>query len=245
MFPAPYSSNPSQNLDNLLLTFGPVWRRANDLLAGPSTGSSDLQQLKDEMIALDQAFATWQEAQVKHLKGCTVGHVSQRPAGSKLNAGYWPGKVDTYFDLYVAGMWNTSRTARLLLIDLIFKLSNLLPDNAPDKHSRQRQDSARLIDDLVSSIPFHLAEDLQVFVRDLARDDAAASISPGRPVGGLLLMHLIYIASKLPIVPQPLDDYLRDCLEWIAMNMGIGQASLFAKVCVFGTLAGLLLNPLC
>ena len=200
--------------------------------------SDDLHQLKNEAIALDQAFARWQEAQVKDFNPWTVGKVSQAQAGSKLGVGYWPGRVDTYFDLYVAGVWNTSRTARVLLINVILKLSRILNNN--QDHTREHQDALRLVEDIVSSIPFHLAEDLQVFLREIGQVEvgeaemgngiAAAILSPGRPVGGLLLMHPIYVASKLSIVPQQMREYLRDCLEWIAKHMGIGQASLFAKV---------------
>ena len=228
MFPAPVSSDASQSLDNLLLTFGPIWEKADILLANPLTTSDDRYHLKNRAIDLDQAFAKWQEAQVKHLQPWTVGHVSQKPAGLELGVGYWPGRVDTYFDLYVAGAWNTSRTARVLLISLIFKLSKILNDN--NDYSRERQDALYLVEDIVSSIPFHLAEDLQVFLRGVEKENTATVMNPGRPVGGLLLMHSIYVASKLSIVPRQMREYLRDCLEWIAMNMGIGQASLFAKV---------------
>ena len=40
---------------------------------------------------------------------------TQPQAGSKVEVGYWPGRVDKYFDLYVASVWNTVRMARVLL----------------------------------------------------------------------------------------------------------------------------------
>ena len=238
MFHAPYLSNASQSLDNLLLAFGPIWREADAFLGNPSAKSDDLHQLKREAITLDQAFAKWQETQVEDFNPWIVGHVSQVQAGSKLGVGYWPGRVDTYFDLYVAAVWNISRTARVLLINVILKLSGILNDN--QDHTREHQDVLRLVEDIVSSIPFHLAEDLHVFLRemghvavgkaDIEKKNAAAILNPGRPVGGLLLMHPIYVASKLSIVPQQMREYMSECLEWIAEHMGIGQASLFAKV---------------
>ena len=154
--------------------------------------------------------------------------MSKEKSRSKLQIGYWPGKVDMYFDLYVAGVWNICRTARVLLIDLILKLSKMLQDD--NNHSIEHQDALRLVEDIVSSIPFHLAEDLQVFLRDMECKNTVAMMKPGRPVGGLLLMHPIYVASKLSIVPLQLQEYTRECLEWITLYMGIGQASLLAKV---------------
>lgn len=142
--------------------------------------------------------------------------------------GYWPGRVDTYFDLYLSGVWNISRAARVLLLDLTLKLSRLLNNN--DIHSREHEVALRLVEDIVSSIPFHLAESLPVFLEDTSKENVAAAVDPGRSVGGLLLMHPIYVASKLSIVPQQMREYMGDCLEWIETYMGIGQASLLAKV---------------
>ena len=191
-------------------------------------GSEGIHQIKNEAVLLDQAFAKWQEAQAGNLKPWTIGHVSQRQAVSKLEVGYWPGKLDMYFDLYLAAVWNTSRTARILLINLIVKLSKIL--NPDDTYSRQHQDTLHLVEDIISSIPFHLAEDLPVFLRETERENTAPVMKAGRPVGGLLLIHSIYVASKLPIVPLQMQEYMNDTLEWIATYMGIGQASLFAKV---------------
>ena len=186
-----------------------------------------------EAIALDQAFATWQESRSIDFKPWTVNSVSQPQAGSKIEVGCWLGKVDMYFDLYVAGVWNTARMARILLLDLILKLSNALNGNHNCSHEHQdslRGVALRLVEDTISSIPFSLAEDLHIFLQDREKDSTRARMRPGIPVGGLLLMHPIYIVSRLSIVPENIREYMRDCLDWIGTNMGIGQASVFAKV---------------
>lgn len=173
-------------------------------------------------MILDQELAMWQNIRCPDFNPRTVGSVN----GSRLGVGSWPGRVDAYFDLYVAGVWNTSRTARLLLISLILKLSKLLNDN--QEHTRQQKDALYLSEDIIASIPYHLSEDLQAFLREKGNNEEA--MNPGRPVGGLLLMHPIYVASTLLIVPQQMREYMRDCLAWIGTYMGIGQASIFAKV---------------
>ena len=91
--------------------------------------------------------------------------MSQVQAGSRPGVGYWPGRVDIYFDLYVAGVWNICRTARLLPINMILRLSRLLNDN--QNNTRKQQEALRLVEDIVSSIPFHLAEDLSAFLHGL------------------------------------------------------------------------------
>ena len=86
---------------------------------------------------------------------------------------------------------------------------------------------------------FHLAEDFPVFLQRLeegevgkdqmGKENAATILSPGRPVGGLLLMHPIYVASKLSIVLQQTREYMTDCLEWIAKHMGDWASVAFCK----------------
>jgi len=95
-------------------------------------------------------------------------------------------------------------------------------------HVREHKEALILVGDIIASIPYHLTDELQNFLDEGGK--GGKSLEPGRPVGGLLLMHPIYVASTLLIAPQEMREYLKDCLSWIGINMGIGQASVFAKV---------------
>jgi hypothetical protein len=186
----------------------------------------ELYKLREEATALDQDLSMWQNTRCPDFNPRTVAQVGQGQGGSIPGVGSWPGRVDAYFDLYVAGVWNTSRTARLLLISLLLKLSNIFEDI--EEHTREQKDAHYLVEDIIASIPYHLSEDLNVFFQSRRKDGDI--MNPGRPVGGLLLMHPIYIASALLIVPRPMREYMRECLAWIGINMGIGQALILAKV---------------
>lgn len=205
--------------------FGPIWRAANDLLCNPSAATEGLALLMNDAITLDRAFAAWQASQVPELSPRKIDEVATGTPGTPPKVGYWPSRVDAYFDLYVAGVWNTSRTARLLLLNLILKLSDILNDDLDT--ARHQKDVSIILDDIVASIPYHLAEDTDSIIRGGGKN---TFFEPGRPVGGLLLMHPIYIASTLPIVPLDVGKYLKECLSWIGTKMGIGQATLFAQV---------------
>ena len=194
------------------------------MLANPSK-VSDLFQLQEDATVLEKDLAEWQSHRDSNFNPRVVGQVNQSSDGSRPSVGYWPGKAEAYFDPYVAGVWNTSRTARLLLISLILKLSSVMNDTASNTYPHK--EALVLVEDIIASIPYHLAGDLLSFLNESKR---GKPLEPGRPVGGLLLMHPIYVASTLLIVPQGMQEYLKDCLSWIAINMGIGQASVFAKV---------------
>lgn len=89
-------------------------------------------------------------------------------------------------------------------------------------------DANRLIDDAIASIPFHLTEDLPAYLKD--GNERSVLQDLGKSLGGLLLMHPLYVLSQLGTV-QPLGrQNMKDCLAWIGDHMGIGQASVLAEV---------------
>lgn len=144
----------------------------------------------------------------------------------KPGAGYWHGRIDVYIDLYVATLWNICRISRCCLIAAIIRLSGIL--NEETNCHTEYQEALSLVNDVIASIPYILSDDLRVFLRQ--RDDHSEINNPGRPVGGLLLMHSIYVASCLEILPIAMRDYMRTCLIWIRCRMGIGQAAFLAQV---------------
>jgi hypothetical protein len=191
-----------------------------------------LHLLLTEASALDSDIAEWQEAQSDKFKPITIGNTQPNYSTTSRQfspgVGSWPGRVDVYFDMYFATIWNISRTARCLLLDFILRLTDLLRERGPSNdHARYTQYLMTQLCDVIASIPYFLAEDVQAFLRE---DNAQDISNPGRTAGGLLLMHQLYALSKLPMIFPDMQDYFKRCLAWIRERMGIGQASLFAKV---------------
>jgi hypothetical protein len=218
---------------------GSLWQKSETLLSNPQIPLlfDELYALREEATALNRDLILWQKAQSDNFRPTKVGYVSPSPDQLSLGAGSWPGQVDTYVDLYVAGVWNVSRVARCFLINSIVRLSNIL-DPTSD-HRQYHQDVRELVGDIFASIPYHLTEDLGAFVAQGGANPEIAN--PGRPVGGLMLLHPVYIASQLPVVPPEMQEYMRKCLAWIGKYMGIGQACLLAKVIPLPPLSSLLM----
>ncbi|KAJ5538369.1 hypothetical protein N7494_007848 [Penicillium frequentans] len=214
-----------QSLYNLLIKLNPIWNRTEALLAGPPAPLffEDVFALKLEAIALNHDLEIWQQNQSQEFRPTTMD--PGLPPRPNPGAGYRHGRIDMYIDLYVAALWNFSRIARCLLITLIMRLSGVLDDGV--NHDADHQEALRLVEDMIASIPYHLSEDLQVFLRE--RHDHTKITNAGRPVGGLLLMHSIYIASHLQIFPLEMREYFKTCLVWIGRRMGIGQAAFLAQ----------------
>ncbi|KAJ5725095.1 uncharacterized protein N7483_006452 [Penicillium malachiteum] len=208
-----------------LIRLDPIWKRTEDLLAGsPFAVDSDvLLLLKIEAVKLNDDISLWQKSQNEEIKAVTID--SGPPPNLTHGVGYWPGRVDMYIDLYVATLWNVSRIVRCLLITLITRLSGILCDGV--NHDADRLEVSNLVEDMLASIPYHLSEDLQVFLRE--RHEHTEITNPGRSVGGLLLMHPIYLAAYLDIIPSDRRLYFKKCLVWIAQRMGVGQAAFLAQ----------------
>lgn len=94
------------------------------------------------------------------------------------------------------------------------------------------EEAQKLALKMVASIPYFLSENVQVFAdQSLASGPTSSqAITPGPSVGGLLIMHTLYMVSKLSVLDPMLKIYLKDCLAWIGRNMGIGQATMLAEV---------------
>lgn len=212
-------------LGELLVELDSLWMRYE--VVADSSDSSKLHAIRDESITLKTHFIEWEDSQALGFRPTSVGKVSKRQNTSPFSAGYWPGKIDTYFDLYVAGVWNMFRAARLLLITLIHIASKKVPKGyVQEEHVLEAH---RTFEDMAASIPYHLTDNLPQFIKDSHTTKEIAD--PGKLLGGLLLMHPLYVASRVPVLSETERAYSRDCLIWISANMGLGQAALLAKVC--------------
>jgi hypothetical protein len=133
--------------------------------------------------------------------------------------------IHSYLDSYVAGVWNVQRMARLLTICL---RSNSACDLTAEETRSLTEDAVNIADEIFLSTPFLLADDLHNF-------DGKAPVfeqmkEPGRLLGGFLLLHPLYAITQMSFVSNRVRDTSREWLEWIAQEMGIGQAKVMASV---------------
>ncbi|KAK9241614.1 hypothetical protein V1506DRAFT_575255 [Lipomyces tetrasporus] len=157
---------------------------------------------------------------------CPDGHVAHAQGISAILVSKF-----SPFDLlfYVASLWNNYRKACLLVLKVIINCHRRI--NGYPSHlaieALIQKDVATLTEGIVSSIPYLLTADLQAFVENAAA--GSPPLVPGRPVGGLLSMHTLYVLSTLPMTERKLKVYTRDCLAWIGTRMGVGQAAILSK----------------
>jgi len=129
--------------------------------------------------------------------------------------------------VYVAAVWNTYRKVRLMILNVIIRCSKRLEE--PNGYHDEKFQFDELSNDMVASIPFYLCQDIAKFMIQVETDIYSA-ITPGKSLGGLLLMHPLFVTSSLAVTSPQLQDSLKNCLSWIGTNMGIGEATLLSKV---------------
>jgi len=136
------------------------------------------------------------------------------------------GRVDAYLDLYVAAVWNMYRKARLMILSVIIRCSKRLEEK--NSCHAEKGEVEELTNDMAAAFPFHLSQNLATFIKQ-AESGLELTIAPGRSIGGLLLMHPLFVTSNLSVVPPQLQARMRECLAWIGTHMGIGQATLLSS----------------
>ncbi|KAL4938792.1 hypothetical protein BDV06DRAFT_214831 [Aspergillus oleicola] len=159
-------------------------------------------------LVIIHQFSRWESHKDASLGLKVVGHISQGDADTSPCSFASPGPVHSYFDVYIAAVMNTYRKTYLLLLDVLIQLAP-----RSDFHNAQTL--------------FEWGQDPGEYIAAIASRSRPPPL--GRYVGGLLLLHPLYVLSTCLIVPPYYQKYARRCLAWIGEHMGIGQATAMAK----------------
>ncbi|KIW46773.1 uncharacterized protein PV06_02411 [Exophiala oligosperma] len=217
---APALSPFVQSLDSIFVKMRPLISRIEALVTCTLTHCDDIQFLKAAALDINADLSRWQDSQLREWKPTSIGFWSCCDDVSDDSI-FWPGPVDGYFDPYVAAVWNTCYKARLIALEFIVRCSLLLHDG--DTHKEEHAEAQKLTGKMLSSIPYLLLRDPKSVISGPREFQ-----EPGRPFGGLLLMHPLYVATKVSVVPAPVQAHMSKCLAWIGRHMNIGQATLLS-----------------
>ncbi|KAF2810506.1 uncharacterized protein BDZ99DRAFT_313898 [Mytilinidion resinicola] len=220
------SAHPLQSLDILFSRSSTVLRKIRTLLSAKVAIAEELHTIMRTASNLDDELANWATTRLHRWQYRTIGKFD--PLMTEFKEGFfWLfGRVDVYADLYISTIWNTYRKVRLMIIDVIFSCASKL--NMRNSFQPQVSTAQDLVDDIAASLCFHLCADVPDLVRN-AESGAPFCVTPGKSLGGLLLMHPLFIASGLSITKVQQRRNMREALVWIADHMGIGQAQSLLK----------------
>jgi hypothetical protein len=124
---------------------------------------------------------------------------------------------------YVAAAWTSWRSICILYLDHLVHLAQALGQEVVGDYGAKIH---HLTAELKASIPYHVSGDLGAYVQH--PDAATASNNPQRTVGGLLLLHPLYVIARCTTVALSDREYFVRTLRWIGSEMGISQATVLA-----------------
>ncbi|KAL4793011.1 hypothetical protein BDV19DRAFT_380484 [Aspergillus venezuelensis] len=200
-----YALKPGPTLPRRLCAPASNDTRANNQLRDPTTTPDELQQTFAHALVSKREFSQWGIYKDAAWEPKTVGSVTEADAEASL----------------------CPYTTYLMLLDVLIRLAPRSAIQHTESVNGWKQQAAILINDMIASIPYQLAKHPEEYLVTIASRVGAPAL--GRYVGGLLLLHPLYVLSTCQIVPVETKIYVRRCLDWIGEYMGIGQATVTSK----------------
>ncbi|KAL2844091.1 hypothetical protein BJY01DRAFT_264094 [Aspergillus pseudoustus] len=228
---APSSSDAIHSLDAILIQCHPLFECAEKQLRDLSTPLDQIYSTLRHAIDVQQAFDHWELNIDASWCPETIGFIGDSDAKASSCPLTVSGPMHSYFDIYVAAVMNTYRKTHLMVLDIVIRLAERRNRDEPIVHwidvRACRHEASQKIDEIAASVPYHLVKDLDEYMRVAISHEGAPT--RGRAVGGLLLLHPLYVLSTCSVVPLATQEYARKCLGWIGQKMGIGQATVMSR----------------
>ncbi|GAB0145987.1 hypothetical protein EsHS_00006402 [Epichloe bromicola] len=143
---------------------GELKHEVNGLLATLTTRSTgNVKLVKDTIDAcksLNAEIKTWLEQLPEHYACKTVAWEPYNPKCDYSKAEVFPGRIDTYGDLWVVNFWNVMRCMRIVLASLIIRLTawvNFPTDyRTTPEYASTVSTVVEAVTDIISSVPYQM-----------------------------------------------------------------------------------------
>ncbi|KAK4124186.1 hypothetical protein N657DRAFT_644387 [Parathielavia appendiculata] len=204
-----------------------------------------VQSLMRRAQALDKEVTVWMcsvpEAW-RYRTLCWQSHNLAVPGDSSSSSDYskaevFPGRVDVYNDFWVAAVWNSARTARLILMSIAVRCAAWVCSPVDYRTTPEYATAARLcvdtIADILASVPYHLGWHTKR--RDFFRNEDGTAFACGEEDGmkGLAGYFLTWPLACVMTQDYSTDAqraYVRGRLHHIGDELGIKYAHIIAQL---------------
>ncbi|KAN0090409.1 hypothetical protein V8E51_018988 [Hyaloscypha variabilis] len=150
------------------------------------------------------------------------------------------GRYHVYHDYWMAQMWNTLRTARILLNEVIRNtllegFSTSPPAFSSAEHTAQFQIATDTMYEMQADTLYSVPQHIGYFPQGETRFQTVAEVDqPNLPSikmsGGAFLMWPLWLAGILDVSTEEIRRFVKNNLDFIGTTMGIKQAHLLADV---------------
>lgn len=231
------SPKTSQTLSYLLVLVPPLRSRGITLCQMPhsvETVAAAL-QLIDECRSLDSVLKKWPSQMPAEWKYCREGPVYDSPGENAYEqAETYLGAIDQYYDVWVAGVWNSWRCARMFVNAIIMRCYSWLSAESTDDVLEEpdfihaQQTMQEMADDICASVPFHLGHGLPTCMADpfLPPEHFREAMKQrqGNGLTAYFLLWPLFVARSASTISQTQRAWIRGRLVAMATRFGIHQA---------------------
>ena len=253
----PALQNPANKLTQYTLLVPALRSRATSLLQQSRTQWNiyAVSMLLHEVRSVDIILSTWPASIPDSWQYTAISRAcwSTPQIPTEYSYEIYPGTQDSYYDIWLASVWNTYRISRLFLNAITVRCITWLsqafitskpthPPNEDPEYINATVTIQNMADDICSSVPFFLGYDirslppeLELEILDPIPSYAALSgtcSSPSSPsaIHAYFLLWPLFVCRSALTIPLSQRNFLRARMLAVAERFGIGQARMLVEV---------------
>lgn len=191
------------------------------LLGAPSrtVPEQSVAQVLKSAVEIDAMLAEWAEASIPGGWEWLPASNFNCPTETPRTLFVHQDRIDIYYDLWVAGLWNHYRVTRIMVQSIVLDcLSRVTWADSPQLMQQSRRAvriSQQMVDELCGSVPFHLGTKMGRWLADDARVEYpvhATIVNTNNQLGGWQLIEPLSIALKVACLRE-------DQRQWITQQL--------------------------
>jgi hypothetical protein len=238
--PGESNTTVANQLTSLQLVIPDLRAKANELLSQPKDEYviQDVVKLMEDSQVADENLSKWPDVLPPSWHPKTVASMEGEPEDID-EAEIWPGNIDSYYDVWVASMWNSYRTSRIFVQAIVVRCIQWLGSSLQYKQLPEFKAATaalqQMVDDTCASVPYHMGYGVpENDLRESKYPPPQENLPFQKPnhaqsvmaLGGYFLLWPLFTAASVVTTPAEQRQWLRGRLFFIAKRFGINQAKL-------------------
>jgi hypothetical protein len=149
----------------------------------------------------------------------------------------FPGRLDSYEQMWMATVWNLARASRLVISCIIIRCTAWLctPSDyrLSPEYSKAANQSKGLIEDIIASVPTFLGTADEALILDSQIKDSYAcgnSQSTGTGLSAKFILWPLFVVFSSDFTTEMQREWVRGRLRFMSESIGVGMAQRFSKV---------------
>lgn len=231
-------------VNRLVLQAAELRYEINGLMTLAARTPENVSKVNDAMQRswdMERKFQEWIANLPDGLRFTTVAWVESISSDQLLDSEVYPGKIDTFPDVWIANVWTLLRVTRLFVSGAVVRCAAWLNTSVDYRTTTEYAEAARLgtdaVNDIIAGIPYHLGWKANKEGSSkrfaVAGDNCFAfgdNQNTPRALGAYLSTWPIFSAYCSDFATDAQRTWLRGRLHYITDVMGINQAGTLALV---------------